>query len=64
MSESDLDDSEVRIARRGDEFFILTDDYVLGRSTVELDDDGNGYRVVSVTVELPDQPETFGLEGG
>jgi hypothetical protein len=56
--------AEVRIGRKGDEQFMLTEDYVLGRSTVELDDDGDGYRVTSVTVELPDGPETFHLTPG
>lgn len=60
MGEGDLPD-EVRIARRGDDVFMLTEDYVLGRSTVELDD-ADGMRVVSVTVELPGGPETFVLE--
>lgn len=61
MFEADLP-AEVRIARRGEETFMLTEDYALGRSTVQLDDDGDGFRVVSVTVELPDGPETFDLE--
>ena len=61
MGEDDVPE-DVRIGRRGDETFMLTEDYVLGRSTVELDDDGDGFRVVSVTVELPDGPETFVLE--
>jgi hypothetical protein len=63
MHEEDLPE-DVRIRRRGDEEFALTEDYVLGRSTVELDDDGSGPRVMSVTVELPDGPETFELQGG
>jgi hypothetical protein len=64
MNESDLPD-HVRVARVGDEHFMLTEDYVLGRVTVELDDiDGSGNRVVSVTVELPDGPETFELGAG
>lgn len=63
MFEADLD-GDVRIARRGDEHFMLTEDYVLGRLTVDLDDDGHGYRVVSVTVELPDGPETYELDPG
>lgn len=64
MNEGDLPD-EVRIRRRGDEEFMLTEDYVLGRVTVELDDtDGSGYRVTSLVVELPDGPETFELEPG
>jgi hypothetical protein len=61
MAEEDLPD-DVRIARRGDETFALTEDYVLGRRTVELDDDGDGHRVTSVVVELPDGPQTFELE--
>jgi hypothetical protein len=61
MNEDDLPD-DVRTARRGDETFALTEDYVLGRRTVELDDEGDGYRVTAVTVELPDGPETFELE--
>jgi len=61
MFEEDLPE-DVRIARRGDESFMLTEDYVLGRRTVELDDDGDGFRVTSVVVELPDGPETFELE--
>lgn len=62
MQEDDLP-AEVRIGRRGDEDFALTEDYVLGRSTVHLTDDGSGFRVTSVTVELPDGPETFELQG-
>jgi hypothetical protein len=51
---------EVRVSRRGEEDFFLTEDYVLGRLTVELDDDGSGtFVVTSVRVELPDGPETF-----
>ncbi len=43
-----------RIGRRGDESFALTEDFVVGRFTVELDDDGTGaYLVSAVTVELP-----------
>jgi len=61
MPEEDLPE-DVRIARRGDETFALTEDYVLGRRTVELDDDGDGYRVTSVVVELPDGPRTFEVE--
>jgi hypothetical protein len=54
----------VRIARKGAEQFALTEDYVLGRLTVELDDDGDGFRVTSVTVELPDGPQTLELTPG
>lgn len=60
LDESALPD-DVRVARRGEEDMALTDDYVVGRMTVELDDaDGDGsFEVVSVTVELPDGPEVF-----
>lgn len=52
--------ADVRVARRGEESFALTEDYVLGRITVELDDDGSDtYVVTSATVELPEGPETF-----
>ena len=60
LHEADLP-SDVRIARKGAEQFALTEDYVLGRLTVELDNDGDGFRVTSVTVELPDGPETLEL---
>ncbi len=63
VHEGDLPE-DVRIGRRGDEHYALTEDYVLGRSTVHVDDDGSGFRVTSVTVELPDGPETFELQGG
>ena len=57
--------ADVRIARIGDESFMLTEDYVIGRKTVELDDtDGSGLRVVSVTVELDGGPQTFDLTAG
>ena len=54
----------IRIARIDDEQFALTDDYQVGRITVELDDvKGNGKPIVtSSTIELPDGPETFELE--
>lgn len=54
----------VRIGRIDDEHMALTDDYQVGRITVELDDlRGDGMPVVtSATVELPDGPETFQLE--
>lgn len=58
-AEDELDE-EVRVARRGAEQYALTEDYVIGRFTVELDADDSGvFRVTSVTVELPDGPETF-----
>lgn len=66
VPEDELPD-DVRIGRRGEEQFALTEDYVLGRKTVELDDrpddDVDGYVVTSVTVELPEGPETYNLEG-
>jgi hypothetical protein len=62
MDEADLP-ADVRVGRRGDEQFALIENYVLGRSTVELDDlDGSGFRVVQVTVELPDGPDTLTLD--
>ncbi|MAT03694.1 MAG: hypothetical protein CL424_01450 [Acidimicrobiaceae bacterium] len=64
VAESELPD-DVRVARRGDESFALTEDYVIGRITVELDDtDGSGYRVVTATVELTEGPQTFELTPG
>ncbi len=59
LAEDELD-PDIRVGRRGPEQFALTEDYVLGRITVELDeDDGGTYRVVAATVELPEGPETF-----
>lgn len=56
-------DPDIRIGRRGEEQMMLTEDYALGRITVELDDDGTGTFVVTqATVELPDGPETFTLD--
>ena len=54
----------VRVGRIDAEHMALTEDYRIGRITVELDDrDGDGTAVVtSATVELPDGPETFELE--
>ena len=54
----------IRVARIDDEQFALTDDYQVGRITVELDDvEGDGSPIVtSATVELPDGPETFTLD--
>lgn len=56
----------VRVARRGDEQFALTEDYVIGRLTAELDDlDGDGtFTVTQTTVELPDGPETYTADEG
>jgi hypothetical protein len=48
-----------RVGRRGDETFALTEDFVVGRFTVELDDDGSGaYVITAVTVEVPGGAET------
>lgn len=45
---------DVRIGRRGEEFFPLTADYRVGRITVELDESDDGYVVTSAVVELTD----------
>lgn len=48
-----------RVGRRGDETPALTEDFVVGRFTVELDDDGTGaFAVTGVTVELPGGAQT------
>lgn len=48
-----------RVGRRGAELFALTEDFVVGRFTVELDDDGTDtFRVAAVDVELPGGVET------
>lgn len=52
----------IRIARIGDEQMAVTDDYVVGRITVELDKIDGTMIVTSATVELPDEPETFKLD--
>ena len=58
IGEADLP-TEVRIARRGEEQMMLTEDYVIGRMTVELDPAADGgYTVTTVTLELPDGPHT------
>ena len=58
LTEGELPD-DVRIARVGTEQYPLTDDYVNGRTTVELDPDAAGVaRVVTVTIELEDGPLT------
>lgn len=50
----------VRVSRRGDEHMMLTEDYVVGRMTVELDAAKNDqFRVVAVVVELEDGPKTI-----
>lgn len=59
VAEADLPPG-VRIGRRGDEQMALTEDYRVGRMTVELDQDVDSiYRVTTVIAELADGPETF-----
>ncbi len=44
---------------------MLTDDFVVGRLTVALEDtDGSGCRVVEVIAELPNGPATYELTPG
>jgi hypothetical protein len=51
---------DIRIGRIGDEHLALTEDYQVGRMTVEVDpDDAGVHHVTSVTVELPDGPVTI-----
>jgi hypothetical protein len=58
VAKEDLAD-DVRIARIDDEQFALTEDYRIGRITVELDTDADGVaRVTVVTIELEDGPVT------
>ena len=60
VAEGDLPTDGVRIGRKGQETYALTEDYVLGRMTVELDQDTSGTWVVTqVVVELLSGPETF-----
>ena len=57
--------ANVRIGRRGNETMMLTEDFVQGRMTVELDDtDGSGFRVVNVTVEIPGGTLSYELQPG
>ena len=64
MNQEDLA-SDVRIGRIGDEHMMLTEDHVIGRLTVGLDDlDGSGLRVTDVTVEVPGGEATFTLQAG
>ena len=59
LPEDDLP-QDVRIGRRGDEQFALTEDYRPGRMTVELDENAKGvFKVSVVLVELAGGPETF-----
>lgn len=54
----------IRISRIDDAQMAVTEDYRVGRITVELDTPESGGEpiVTSATVELPDGPETFKLE--
>ena len=64
MHQEDLA-SDVRIGRVGDEHMMLTEDHVIGRLTVGLDDlDGAGLQVTEVTVEVPGGEATFTLQAG
>ena len=57
--------ADVRVGRRGNETMMLTEDFVQGRMTVELDDtDNSGFRVVNVTVEIPGGTLTYDLQPG
>lgn len=58
MPEGELD-PEVRVSRRGNESFAMTEDYRIGRFTVELDDHGSGFVVTTVVLELTEGPQTF-----
>ena len=62
LPQDELND-QIRIGRIDDEQMMLTEDYRIGRITVELDSNEEGIPVVtSTTVELPDGPETFTLD--
>jgi hypothetical protein len=64
LYETDLP-ADVRVARRGAESLALTEDHVVGRVTVDLDDtDGSGFRVIAATVELPAGSATVELTAG
>lgn len=54
--------ADVRISRRGDEAYAVTEDYVVGRATVELDLDAelDQYVVTTVVFETEDGPKTYG----
>ena len=49
----------MRVSRRGNESFAMTEDYRIGRFTVELDDQGSGFVVTKVVLELTEGPQTF-----
>lgn len=56
-------DPSWRIGRRGDESFALSEDFIVGRFTVELDDDGTGaFVVTTVIVELPGGAQAVNVE--
>lgn len=60
VAEMELPPMQIRISRKGQETYALTEDYAIGRMTVELDQDAEGDWVVTkVTVELEEGPETF-----
>ena len=54
----------IRVARIDDVDMAVTDDYQIGRITVELDtvNEGEEPIVTSATVEMPEGPETFTLK--
>lgn len=62
LAEEDLQGlDDVRIGVVDGEALALTEDYVLGRRTVELETDDGRTLVTAVTVELPDGPERLTL---
>lgn len=59
IAEGDLP-QDVRVGRRGEEHLMLTEDYQVGRRTVELDPDAEGvFRVTKVVLEAEEGPETY-----
>lgn len=59
LTEAELTD-DIRIGARDGEAMMLTEDYVIGRRTVALEDDGTGtYVVTAVVLELESGPETL-----
>jgi hypothetical protein len=51
--------SDVRTGRNGDEHFMLTEDYVLGRKTLTYEADAQGvHRVTEVVIEMPGSAQT------
>jgi len=62
--------ADVRVSRRGDERFMLTEDYVLGRMTIELDpafsdilENIEDPRLIAHTGSAADLPTTAGING-